>query len=132
MADKKGEAPSDGAGGLTKMEGVRRAQAALGKGAKPLAIQKYVKDELGLDVSTAVISTYKREIARKAKKGAKPKAQPAPEATAAARQTTTDRPEAPRQAGAAGIPLHDILAVKELVGRLGAGPLHTLIDVFAR
>jgi hypothetical protein len=35
-------------------------------------------------------------------------------------------------APAGGVPLADILAVKELVGRLGPGPLHALIDAFAR
>jgi hypothetical protein len=41
----------------------------------------------------------------------------------------------PAKAGggrAGGIPLEDILAVKDLVGRLGARPLHTLIDAFAK
>jgi hypothetical protein len=33
---------------------------------------------------------------------------------------------------AAGIPLEDILHVKDLVGRLGAGPAHALVDAFAR
>jgi len=113
--------------GLTKMDAVKKAQSALGKKAKPLAIQKYVKEELNIDVSTAVISSYKKEIARKAKqlkKGARPKTKPSPVAASAPRQTAPGGP--------AGIPLKDILAVKELVGRLGAGPLHTLIDAFAR
>jgi hypothetical protein len=30
-----------------------------------------------------------------------------------------------------GIPLDDILYVKQLVGRFGAAPLHTLINAFA-
>jgi hypothetical protein len=34
--------------------------------------------------------------------------------------------------GKAAIPLEDILCVKDLVGRLGAEPLRTLIDVFAK
>jgi hypothetical protein len=123
---------------LTKMDAVKQAQAKLGEDAKPLAIQKYVKHELGIDVSTDVISTYKQEIAKKAKKGqagAKPKGpangKPAPVASAAARETTPKAPAAVKPAAGA-IPLKDILAVKELVGRLGAGALHTLIDAFAR
>jgi hypothetical protein len=45
-------------------------------------------------------------------------------------ETGTYRP--PLLGPASRVPLKDILAVKELVGRLGAGPLHTLIDAFAR
>ena len=128
MADKSEAPAATPKAGLTKMEAVRRAQAALGKKAKPLAIQKFVKDEFNIDISTTVISTYKKEIARKARKGAKAKAKPAPVAASAPRQTAP----ALRQAGAAGIPLKDILAVRDLVNRLGAGALHTLIDAFAR
>jgi hypothetical protein len=109
---------------LTKMDAVKQAQAKLGKKAMPLAIQKFVKDELGVEISTAVVSAYKKVIAKKAR--AKPKAKPAPVAAAAARET------APAAAKPGGIPLKDILTVKELVGRLGAGSLHTLIDAFAR
>jgi hypothetical protein len=130
MAEKNGAPQAK----LTKMDAVKQAQAKLGKGAMPLAIQKYVKDELGIDISTAVISGYKKEIARKAKGGqAGPKgpakAQAAPVAAAAARETA---PKAPATAKPGGIPLKDILTVKEMVERLGAGSLHTLIDAFAR
>jgi hypothetical protein len=136
-------APSNGGSAkppakLTKMDAVKQAQAKLGKDAKPLAIQKYVKDELGIDISTAVVSAYKKEIAKKAKKGqagAKPKgrAKAAPVASAAARETAPKPPAATKPAAeSGGVPLKDILAVKELVERLGAGPLHTLIDAFAR
>jgi hypothetical protein len=126
--------------GLTKMEGVKRAQAALGRDAKPLAIQKYVKDRLGIDISTSVISTYKKDIARKAAKGkAKPrvtaKGKPGPAAAAAPRETAPQPPAAAKPAAggkSGGIPLGDILTVKELVERLGAAPLHTLIDAFAK
>jgi hypothetical protein len=31
-----------------------------------------------------------------------------------------------------GVPLSDILYIKELVGRFGAEPMHTLIDAFAK
>jgi hypothetical protein len=121
---------------MTKMEAVRRAQAALGKKAKPLAIQEYVKDEFNIDITTAVISTYKKDIARKAKKGkgqalraVAAQVKPAPVAASAARETA---PAVPKPAASGGIPLKDVLAVKELVGRLGAGPLHTLIDAFTK
>jgi hypothetical protein len=44
------------------------------------------------------------------------------------------RPAAAPMAGGkeAGIPLDDILYVKQLVGRIGPGQLHTLIDAFAK
>ena len=68
-----------------------------------------------------------------AKKPAAPKPAAAKEQT---QQSAARTQEQPRAAGGngqeAGIPLKDILYVKELVGRFGAGQLHTLIDAFAR
>jgi hypothetical protein len=150
MAEKKNTPAADpttpsngGAGkpqaGLTKMEAVRQALAQLGRDAKPRVIQPYVKERFGVEMTTDHISTYKKEIARKAAKGkAKPrvtaKEKPGPVAAAAPRETAPKPPAAtkPTVGGKSGIPLGDILTVKELVGRLGAGPLHTLIDAFAR
>src|SRR4051812_1310619 len=60
--------------GMSKMEAVKKALAALGKEAKPTVIQGYVKSKFNIEMSTDHISTYKGEIARKAKGGAKPAA----------------------------------------------------------
>jgi hypothetical protein len=76
-------------------------------------------------MTTDHISTYKGHILNKkkaAKKGA-----------AARKDGASDKALVqPKPADAGGIPLDDILAVKELVRRLGAAPLHTLIDAFAK
>jgi hypothetical protein len=59
------------------------------------------------------------------------------------RPTSCSRRASPKPAAQAGpaparddkresIPLDDILYVKALVGRHGPGPLHTLIDAFAK
>jgi hypothetical protein len=113
---------------LTKMEAVRQAIARLGWDAKPKQIQKHIRRRFGVEMTADHISTYKGYLAKKAGRA---KSRPAPVAASAARQTAPAAAKpAPAQAG--GVPLADILAVKELVGRLGAGPLHTLIDAFAK
>jgi hypothetical protein len=115
---------------ITKMEAVRRALAHFGKGGKPAQMQGWIKEQFGIDMSTDHISNAKGMILRKA--GRKPKKAgpkgPAPVQPAAA----STSPAKPTGGKAGGIPLEDILAVKELVGRLGARPLHTLIDAFAK
>jgi hypothetical protein len=123
---------------ITKQEAVRRALAHFGREAKPAQMKGWIKEEFRIDMSTDHISTAKGEILRKAREGKKPAAKkPAPPKSAA--REAGPKPTAPPQAkptpapatGGGGIPLEDILAVKNLVGRLGAGPLHALIDAFA-
>jgi hypothetical protein len=144
MADKKNG--SEGAGGaqqgqsppakISKQEGVRRALAKLGKDAKPTAIQSFVKNEFGIEMSTDHISTAKGEIRRqaaaKAKKAAK---KPAPPKPAPSKGGASPAPVArPPLAGngRGGIQLEDILAAKALVERVGAEQLRALIDALAR
>jgi hypothetical protein len=108
---------------IAKQEAVRRALAHFGKGGKPAQMQGWIKQQFGIDMSTDHISTAKGEILRKAgRKGRKAAAKPQVQQAAAS--------VSPPKSG--GIPLADILAVKALVGRLGARPLHTLIDAFAK
>ena len=111
---------------LTKMEAVRQAIARLGWDAKPRQIQKHVKRRFGVEMTADHISTYKGDLAKKAGRA---KSRPAPVAASAARETA---PATPKSAAQSGVSLADILAVRELVGRLGAATLHTLIDAFAR
>jgi hypothetical protein len=115
---------------ITKQEAVRRALAHFGREAKPAQMKGWIKEEFRIDMSTDHISTAKGEILRKAREGKKPAAReagPKPSAPPQAKPTP-----APATGGGSGrIPLEDILAVKDLVGRLGAGPLHALIDAFA-
>jgi hypothetical protein len=135
MAAKR-NGKQQGPGGLTKWDAVRQALEAMGGDAKPLAIQAYLKDHLGMEVKTNLISVYKKDLAKKA--GKKPAAQAAAARKGKAKEGAGDnkalgQPEPPAAAGGkeAGIPLDDILYVKGLVGRFGPEQLHTLIDAFA-
>ena len=120
-------------GAISKMEAVRRALGDLGKDAKPAALQPYIKDKFGLDMTPEHITTCKGSILKASRKGkgkGKGKA-------AAAKPTPADAPVAKaatkaESAKVAGISLPDIQKVKELVGRVGADSLRTLIDVLAR
>jgi hypothetical protein len=153
MAEKKSDSPGPRQGqgggqataGITKMEGVKRALKALGKDAKPLAIQAYLKDKLGIEISADVASNYKKVLAKRARaKGTTPAQKPAaPKAAAQKAEPHKESPKPQLQPSPAppakqgdgkanAIPLTDILYVKELVGRHGTSPLHTLIDAFAR
>src|SRR5579872_1809501 len=113
---------------ITKQEAVRRALAHFGKDGKPAEMQGWIKQQFNIEMSTDHISTAKGEILRKAaatKKAGLPKAAPVQQAAASTSPAKST-------ANASGIPLADILAVKALVVRLGPGPLHTLIDAFAK
>jgi hypothetical protein len=119
-----GSASSD----ITKMEGVRRALAELGPDAKPVAIRDYLQNRFGMEISRDVVSVYKRDLKAEGQEKAREKSETGGESVAQPQQSEP----APASKGQAGIPLPDILTIKDLVERLGAGPLHTLIDAFAR
>jgi hypothetical protein len=115
-------------GGITKLEAVRRGLAELGKDAKPVQLQQWVKATYGITMTADHVSTYKSSILRKAgSKGKKP---------AAVAQASIARNEEPQVRRAppprGGISLDDIAAVKGLVGRVGPDSLKKLIDVLAR
>jgi hypothetical protein len=127
MAAKKNGGPQ-GPGGITKWDAVRQALEAMGGDAKPLAIQAYLKDHLGMEVKTNLISVYKKDLAKKAGKKKRAKMPAAARKDGAGDQALVQ----PKPAAPGGILLEDILAVRNLVNRLGAAPLHTLIDAFAK
>jgi hypothetical protein len=114
-------------GGLTKMEAVRRALAELGRDAKPLKIQAWVKDTYGTVMSADHVSTYKGTILRKARGRRK---------SAARKSAALPQPSAAREVRSAArgdsFSLEDIEALKSLVGRVGADGLKRLIDVLGR
>jgi hypothetical protein len=126
---------------ITKMEGVRRALDELGPEASPTVIQGFVKDRFGLEMNTNHISTCKGDILRKAgvkrkRRGKRPTTQKSAARTAEAKKGATSKPQAQPSLdlsakGAKAIPLKDVLAVKDLVVRLGPGPLRALLDAFA-
>ena len=136
MAAKK-NGSQQGQTGMTKWDAVRQALEAMGPDAKPLAIQAYLKDHLGMDVKTSLISVYKKDLTKKVDK--KPAAQgvaarkgKAKEGAGGNQALVKPKPPAAGGGKEAGISLDDILYVKGLVGRFGQAQLHTLIDAFAR
>ena len=118
MAKKKGN-------GVNKMGAVRKALKGLGNDAKPLAIQKHVKQYSGVELTTKLISTYKNKIGRSAAgKSAvikKPKKRGRPAGKKAAPTVSAPR--------STGISLNDINAVKGLTDRLGKKTVKELADV---
>jgi hypothetical protein len=116
---------------ITKQEAVERALKEKGWDAKPVDLKPFIKERYGLDMTAEHITTCKS----KARKGKPPaKKQPAPKAP------SQPAPQQPAKAVAsrtgngrsAGFSLEDIQAVKGLIGRVGAGPLRSLIDLLSR
>src|SRR4051812_47951611 len=109
---------------VTKKEGVRRALAELGQDATTARIQGWVKEHLGIDMTTGHISTTRGELRRakagngkRSKKAAAPKpAVPKEQATeSVARTQGQPRAAAESNGGRPSIPLQDILYLKQLV-----------------
>jgi hypothetical protein len=114
---------------INKMEAVRRSLKKLGKTATPTAIQADVKARFGVEMSTDHISTCKGDIARKEREQKEAKKQAANKS----QERPAQAPPATAGTGRkASIALEDVLAVKSLVARVGAGQLRTLIDAFER
>ena len=110
-------------GGITKMEGVRRAIAALGGyDASPKDLQRYLKSEFGINMDTSMISNYKSALkgASKSSMIRRPVGRPA---TAAMAVT------APASVSASDISLADVRAVKEVVDKVGADKVRKLAEV---
>jgi hypothetical protein len=110
-AQKNGSAATPGeatakapAAGINKLEAVRRTLAKLGWEAKPTEIQSHVKKTYGIEMTTDHISTYKADLARKAREAGEPVPQaappvkkptaPKPQASAAKPQTSAAKPPA--------------------------------------
>jgi hypothetical protein len=124
---------------ITKQEAVRRALKELGNDAKPAQMRGWIRDTLGIEMTADHISTSKGAILRKQAGKGKSSAKRAAAKKVGPKKKAAPGPEAqPRPAPAngqgkeVGIPLVDILYVKQLVGRFGPQQLHTLIDAFAR
>jgi hypothetical protein len=114
--------------GISKIDGVKQALASLGANAKPLAIKDYLKTKLGIEISADVASNYKKTLAKRAKKGRRKSSAKA--AAPAPKKVAT--PTAPKGTAPTGIALKDIETLKDLVGRVGAPSLRTLIDLLSR
>jgi hypothetical protein len=117
-------APANGS--ISKMEAVRRVLATSGNDTKPIEIQGLLKKNFNIKMDPTVISTYKSSILRQGpakKKMGRPKGSKNGQ-TAVAHYTA-------RATGSVNISIEDILAVKELAGRLGAERLRQLAEVLA-
>jgi hypothetical protein len=118
---------------LSKIEAVRKAMAKLGRDAGRADILKYVKATFGMDMTVDHVSTCKSEILRHAKKKAaktKPSAKTAVVAAPTAPASAVGAPKTVAGQSKSGIQMHDVLTVKALVKRVGAGQLKTLVDAF--
>src|SRR5262245_47993291 len=99
--------------GVNKAQMVRDAIAALGKDAKPAAIQKHIKDAGGPDIPPTMISSYKSNMKKKG-----------------GGRGRRGRPARSGGGGGGGI-IGDIAAVRGLIERHGKADLVKLIDVVA-
>jgi hypothetical protein len=131
MAEKQTGSNEGGAAParINKMQAVRDAMKKLGNDASAADIQKEVKKRTGVEMTTKHIGTYKADILRKAgketgTKSMRPAARETPAPTAPAR--------AARNGKGSAVEMNDILTLKDLVKRVGAEHLHTLINVMAR
>lgn len=137
MPRKKNDQPAAAESAtLTKVEAVRRALAELGKNAMPLQIQSFLKERLGVEMTVNHISNCKSEILRKSHKKKKGKGKTATPTATTAAATEVQPASQPRTAvkpaaGALNVP-EIVITVKDLVSRLGADGLHSLIDALAR
>ncbi len=130
MADKppSTSATPDPQSGMNKWEAVKQALAKLGNDARPLDIQRFVKTEFNIDMTTDLVSNYKGKILRQEPGGGKARTQGKPAAK------PTAKPAAPKAATppAGGISLKDIETIKGLVGRVGPEQLRSLVDLLAK
>jgi hypothetical protein len=120
--------------GLSKMDGVRRALAELGREATPQQIKDYLKSKFNIEMTKEYISKYKSSILQQQKaKRAKAKKAPAPESAVAVASVKPAPAPAPVPTNRTGvIGLDDIQIAKVLVGRVGAEQLLTLIELLAK
>ncbi len=121
--------------GMTKFDAVKAALADMGPDAKPLAIQAYVKKHFNIDISTVVVSAYKKELRARGQLPAR-KPDPQTQAKPATPPTKPATPATPRAepvtpAAKNGISIEDLQAVKALIGRVGPEGLKTLIDLMS-
>ncbi len=101
---------------ITKMEGVRRALAELGKEAAPKQIQDFLKSKFGINMEPSMISNYKSSL------------------KSAGKTAISRKPGKPAATPSAtgGITLEDVRAVKDVVDKIGADKVRQLADVLGK
>jgi hypothetical protein len=102
------------AGGISNMEAVRRALAALGPKARPPEIGAYVQQHFGKVIPPNHISSYKSTLTKKARRPGRPRAG----ANGAGRDGSSD-----------SLSLKDLRAIKELANRIGVSRFRELVEV---
>jgi len=124
--------------GMTKRDALRQALKALGKNALPLAIQGFLKEHHGLNLTRRHISKFKADVLRQ-QGGKKAKVKPSPVGKVEPKQAAAPKPEvksapaAPQKSSSAnGIHLEDIEVVKGLLRRVGPLELRKLIDLLGQ
>ena len=110
-------------GGVSQADMVREALAALGADAKPRAIQEFVQQKHGKELSRIIISNYKSNM----KKGRLGGLNGGGVGGGGRRR---GRPPAGGGDGGS-VRLEDLEAVRGLVGRLGADNVRRLVEVLA-
>ncbi len=124
------DAPAADSGKVTKTAAVKDALANLGRSAMPSAIQEYVANKFGLEMSLNHISNIKSGEKPKRKRGRPRKEKPAAAAAPAAPAASVAVKSGNGKMG--GIHLEDIEAAKHLVQKVGSSNLHALIDLVAK
>jgi septum formation inhibitor MinC len=117
---------------ISKQEAVRRALKHFGNDAKPLQMQPWIKQELGIDMTTDHISTAKGDALRAARKAKAAKKAAATQPAAVPQRAAAKADAAPASRKPTAVPLDDILYIKELVRRVEPAAVKTLIDAFTK
>lgn len=133
MATTNGKATTQGPS--SKIDAVRQAWAALGKDAKAMQIKDEVQQRFGITMTVDHVYNCMSEIRRQNKKKRGPTKNQAkqPVAATASAGTQAQPAAASKQTAAksSGVEIDDIATAKQLVARIGAGRLKSLIDVLA-
>jgi hypothetical protein len=98
---------------ISKMEAVRRTLNELGNEAKPVEIQRHVKEKFGIKMELNMVSNYKSSLKTASK-------------------SAIIRTPTPATKAAGGITPTDVQAVKELVEKIGTEQVRQLAEVLGK
>ncbi len=129
MAQTKVNGDRAGQAKPTKMNAVRQALKKLGKDAKAVDIQKFVKDTFGLAMTVSHVYNCLSELRKQAKKKRLAKSQEKKEAASVPAPPAAQHRQ---PTGKGGISLKDMAVAKGLLERVGPDRLRALIDVLAQ
>ena len=107
---------------ISKMEAMRQAIQKVGPNAENSAILASLKSDFGVTMTTGMFSNYKSAVMKEMRGKREPKPDPKPAAVPTANG---------KKAGAGGITVEEISAVKKLVDQIGATKVEQLARVLA-